>query len=432
VSRLERVRGRRQVEGVGRPQVLLVVENVPLARDHRLRKQVEALLSDGIDVSVLCPADPGNARTGVPLYEFPPPAPAASKLGFLREYGYSWVMTGIRLAQASRVTRFNGIQIAGNPDIYFPLTLPHRWLGRSVVFDQRDPAPEVYQARYGSRPSLILKALLGLERLSFRAVDRVLVVNERLRQTALGRGRCEEADVAIVGNGPVLTKAWRRAPSPELKQGRPHLAVWLGLMGPQDSVEVALRAVHRLVHLRGRRDCQFAFVGDGDARAGLERLAADLHIEEWVDFPGWADEDLAFTYLSTADLGLEPNLEEVVSPVKVQEYMAFQLPVVAFDLPETRRVAEPAALLATPGDIDGFADAIEVLLDDPGRRSALGCSGRRHVEQQLAWDRQRETYLEVWRDLLPRRAGGPTPRPSPTAATSASTGRPTPHAVGAR
>ncbi|MDQ1636476.1 MAG: hypothetical protein QOJ32_3285, partial [Frankiaceae bacterium] len=147
MSRLERVRGRRQVEGVGRPQVLLVVENVPLARDHRLRKQVEALLSDGIDVSVLCPADPGNARTGVPLYEFPPPAPATSKLGFLREYGYSWVMTGIRLAQASRVTRFNGIQIAGNPDIYFPLTLPHRWLGRSVVFDQRDPAPEVYQAR---------------------------------------------------------------------------------------------------------------------------------------------------------------------------------------------------------------------------------------------------------------------------------------------
>ncbi|MDQ1632751.1 MAG: hypothetical protein QOC80_2723, partial [Frankiaceae bacterium] len=182
----------------------------------------------------------------------------------------------------------------------------------------------------------------------------------------------------------------------------------------------------------GRRDCQFAFVGDGDARADLERLAAELGIEQWVDFPGWADEDLAFTYLSTADLGLEPNLEEVVSPVKVQEYMAFQLPVVAFDLPETRRVAAPAALLAAPGDVDGFADAIEVLLDDPGRRSALGCSGRRHVEQQLAWDRQRETYLEVWRDLLPLRAGGPTPGPSPTPATSASTGRPTPHAVGAR
>jgi glycosyltransferase involved in cell wall biosynthesis len=401
-----------------------------------LRKQVEALGSDGIDVSVICPADAANARSGVRLYEFPTPTPAESKLGFLREYSYSWLMTAIRIAQASWKTRFDGIQIAGNPDIYFPLTLPHRWLGRSVVFDQRDPAPEVYVARYGSRPRVVLKALLALERLSFRAVHRVLVVNERLRCTALDRGRCAETDVAVVGNGPVLAQTWRRPPQPELKHGRRHLAVWLGLMGPQDSVEVALRAVHRLVHLRGRRDCHFAFVGEGDARAGLERLAAELHIEEWVDFPGWADEDLAFTYLSTADLGLEPNLEEVVSPVKVQEYMAFQLPVVAFDLPETRRVAESAALIAAPGDIDGFVEAIEVLLDDPDRRSALGRSGRRHVEQQLAWDRQRETYLEVWRDLLPRRAGDPTREPSPAATQvptpAVPTGRPTPFSAGVR
>ena len=36
------------------PRVLLVVENVALARDHRLRKQAAALISDGYQVSVIC------------------------------------------------------------------------------------------------------------------------------------------------------------------------------------------------------------------------------------------------------------------------------------------------------------------------------------------------------------------------------------------
>jgi asparagine synthase (glutamine-hydrolysing) len=215
--------------------------------------------------------------------------------------------------------------------------------------------------------------------------------------------------VTIVGNGPQLAKSWRRTPRPELKQGRRHLAVWVGLMGPQDNVEGALRAVHRLVHVRGRTDCQFVFVGDGDARAGLERLADELQIGPWVDFPGWADEERVFTYLSSADLGIEPNLEEVVSPVKVQEYMAFELPVAAFDLPETRLLAGPAAALAPPGDVAALADTIDDLLDDPRRRRTMGSVGRRRVEESLAWDRQLEAYLEVWRSVLSRSRRALTP-----------------------
>ena len=34
-------------------------------------------------------------------------------------------------------------------------------------------------------------------------------------------------------------------------------------MGPQDSVDVSLEAIHHLVHEVGRRDCHFAFIGDG-------------------------------------------------------------------------------------------------------------------------------------------------------------------------
>ena len=161
--------------------------------------------------------------------------------------------------------------------------------------------------------------------------------------------------MTVVGNGPVLASTRRREPRPELKQGKPFLCCWLGHMGPQDRLDLALRAVGHLVHDLGRTDCHFAFVGDGEARIHAIRLAAQLGISEWVSFPGWAGQDEAFTYLSTADVGLEPNLEDIVSPVKGMEYMAFGLPFVSFDLTETRALAGEAAVYAPPGDVAGFA-----------------------------------------------------------------------------
>jgi glycosyltransferase involved in cell wall biosynthesis len=176
-------------------------------------------------------------------------------------------------------------------------------------------------------------------------------------------------------------------------------------MGPQDRVDVALRAIAHLIHVTGRTDCHFAFVGDGESREPSRRLAAELKISDWVSFPGWADQEEAFTYLSTADVGLEPNMEEIVSPVKGMEYMAFGLPFVSFDLAETRALAGDAAVYAPPGDVPGFAGLIDELLGDPARRAELGRTGRRLIEERLAWDRQEKAYIGVYERILahPRR-----------------------------
>jgi glycosyltransferase involved in cell wall biosynthesis len=171
-------------------------------------------------------------------------------------------------------------------------------------------------------------------------------------------------------------------------------------MGPQDRVELALQAIARLVHSGRAVDAHFAFVGDGESRPAAQRLAAELGIGDHVSFPGWLDEAEVHAYLATADLGLEPNLEEIVSPVKAMEYMARGVPFVAFDLEETRRLGRDAALYARPGDVGTFAARIDELLDDPRRRAALGQAGRRRVADELSWERQEPAYLDVYRRLL--------------------------------
>ena len=387
--------------GARRPHILLVVENVALARDHRLRKQVSSLHGHGYRVTVICRGDPGNScPAGVGLRTYRAPADGTSVLGFAWEYGYSFAMAAWLAAGVFRRDRFDAIQVSGTPDIYFALAAPYRALGRPLVLDQRDLSPELYELRYGRCDGAVHRALRWLERRSYRAADHVITVNTTLREAALTRGGLPPEAVTVVGNGPVLASTRRREPRPELKQGRPFLCCWLGHMGPQDRLDLALRAVGHLVHDLGRTDCHFAFVGDGEARIHAIRLAARLGISEWVSFPGWAGQDEAFTYLSTADIGLEPNMEDIVSPVKGMEYMAFGLPFVSFDLTETRALAGEAAVYAPPGDVAGFARLIDELLSDPVRRAELGLAGRQLVTERVAWDRQEDAYLGVYQRLL--------------------------------
>lgn len=382
------------------PHVLLIVENVALARDHRLQKQARTLLSNGYRVSVICRADPGNRRyPGIRVYDYRPPVDGTGALGYAREYAYSWWMAAWLTLKLFRREPFDAIQVAGPPDIYFPLAAPFKLLGRRFVVDQKDLSPELYEMRYGRRAGALYRTLTWLERRSHRVADRVLTANETFQELLNARG-VPAGKLSVVGNGPMLSEMQPMRPRPELKNGRRYLCCWVGFMGPQDRVDIAVRAVHHLVTVLGRTDCHFAFLGDGETRAASEKLAGELGIGDWVSFTGWVERQTVSTYLSSADLCLESNLEDIIAPVKVMEYMVFGLPFVSFDLRETRALAGDAAAYADAGDVAGLARQIVSLLDDPQRRAAMGRAGRERVERELSWDRQQRGYLDVYRGLL--------------------------------
>ncbi len=376
-------------------RVLMIVESIALARDHRLRKQATSLVEAGCSVTVICRRDPRNAACvpGVRVLDYPAPRDGSGPVAFAREYLYSVVMAGILLLRVLATTGMDVVQVCSTPDVYPVLVAPLRLLRRRVVFDFRDLSPEIFAARYGRRSGLLYRLLLLLERTSLRLADRVLVVNESLRRVAMERGGVSPDRITIVGNGPMLARVRRRQARPELRGGYRYLCCWVGMIGPQDGVDLALRAIAHLVHELDRKDCSFVFVGVGDALPELRELVRHLGIAEWVEFPGWAEEDLVFDYLSSADLGLEPNIEDFVSPVKAMEYMATGLPFVAFDIRETGLLAGAAAAYAPVGDTETFAHLVDELLEDPRRRARMGSWGQRLVRESVAWECQRERYL---------------------------------------
>ena len=173
-------------------------------------------------------------------------------------------------------------------------------------------------------------------------------------------------------------------------------------MGPQDGVDLASRAAESLVR-SGRDDVHFVLMGKGDSFDDLVALAGELGIADHVTFTGRVPDETVFEVLSTADVGLCPDplnpLNDVSTMNKTMEYMSFELPVVAFDLKETRVSAGDAAVYVRPNDVEAYAGAIAELLDDPARRETMGKHGRSRVEDVLAWKHQSPVYVDVFRRL---------------------------------
>ncbi len=129
-----------------------------------------------------------------------------------------------------------------------------------------------------------------------------------------------------------------------------------------------------------------------------------LGLAGFVEFTGRVPDDTVAAILSTATMGMSPDPEnpmnEFCTMNKTMEYMAFGLPVVAFDLRETRVSAADAALYATPNDVRELTRLVVDLIDDEPRRSAMGAAGRARVEQELAWSHQAARYRGVYEHLI--------------------------------
>jgi glycosyltransferase involved in cell wall biosynthesis len=390
-------------------RILIIVQNLPVPFDRRVWLECQALVSAGHQVAVVCPKGDGDPAyhvvDTVQLYKYRPYAPGGSKLGFVAEYGYSFLATAWLTFKARRSGRFTVMQACNPPDIFWPIALALRVRDRTrFVFDHHDLCPELYESRFPDGPRLPYRVLRALERRTHRTANHVISTNDSYRDIAVRRSGKADADVTVVRTGPDPGRLRRGPEHPELRRGRRFLAAYIGVMGPQDGVDIVIRAAEIVIHKLGRHDIAFTLIGKGDCFDDLVALRDELGLADHVEFTGRAPDELVARILSTADVGLSPDpknpLNDVSTMNKTMEYMAFELPVVAFDLRETRVSAADAAVYVKPNDVADYAAAIVDLMDDELRRSRLGKFGRARVEQQLAWSHQERAYLGVYRRLL--------------------------------
>ncbi|PZF79279.1 glycosyltransferase WbuB [Jiangella anatolica] len=386
----------------------MVVQNIPLRYDRRVRSECRALLDAGYGVTVICPKDTADepdeqVADGVVVRSYPPPPATSGLVSYLVEFVVCWLRTARLSLRAARAEGFDVIQACNPPDTYWLLGLLWKLRGKKFVYDQHDLCPEVYEARFGKRGPLY-RALLLLERATYATADRVVSPNPSYQEIALTRGKLPIERTTVVMSSPDPELMRRGEPHPELRGGREFLVCYIGIMGPQDGVDRLLDAAAHYVHVLGRTDTRFALLGYGDSLDDLRAQCTRLGLDEWVTFTGRVDQAELGRWLSTADVGVTPDppceFNHRSTMNKTLEYMAHEVAVVATDLRETMRCAGPAAEYVPDGDPVVMAKTIAMLLDDPNRRARMGATGRQRIETELAWQLQARDYVALYNGLL--------------------------------
>ncbi len=151
--------------------------------------------------------------------------------------------------------------------------------------------------------------------------------------------------------------------------------------GPQHLIRAMPEIIAR------RPDVRFELVGDGPLLASCQALAGELGVDGQITWrPRCAPDDVP-ALMGRWSVSVIPSLVESFC-IAALEAAAMGIPVVGSrvgGLKETVRDGETGVLVA-PGDSSALAEAIVGLLDDEGRRRALGRAGRAFVAEHYAWD----------------------------------------------
>jgi glycosyltransferase involved in cell wall biosynthesis len=394
-----------------RPQITILVANLPAERDRRVIRECLTLEAHGFEVTVIAPRGdrtlrvlPGSRNTR--LKPYPVFVYGSGVLSFAYEFLWSFLCIAVRLLGEVVRGRAHGVQVCNPPDVYWPLALLLRALGRPWVFDHHDLCPEVYATRSSGSPNkAVFRALVLFEWLTLRTATAVVATNESFRENALRRGVPADK-LTVVRNGPMRDETAPAAPAGD-RGDRPHRVVYLGVLGPQDNVEGAVLAAEHLIRRRGREDWRLTIAGDGETLPALTKLVADRGLSDVVEFAGWLEAPAVDALLATATVAIQPDLptrmNNLSTMAKTVEYLARGVPVVAADLTETRRTAGEAAVYVPNGTPAEFAEAIDELLNDLPLRSQMRQVAMARFTETLAWEHQARRYVEVWRQLLARR-----------------------------
>jgi starch synthase len=244
------------------------------------------------------------------------------------------------------------------------------------------------QQRY--RQLLDVRKAETVLRRNARTADVVVCVSEPVVRWV--RERVPTARTILVPNGVNVERITPRRPG---RRNPAHLTVvfvgtlkpWHGVPGLMHGVALA-NAQKQAAGDRWR----VLVIGDGPGREDLERLAASLGVE--AEFTGAVPPDAVPGFLNNADAAAAPypadvpGRDDYFSPLKVYEYMAAALPIIASAVGQIPSILEDGrnGILVPPGEPAAVADALTRLGADPALRERLGDQARCDAVERLSWN----------------------------------------------
>ena len=348
-------------------------------------KEAQSLAQAGYEVVVIAPHDREEWVDGVRIVPLP------------RHRGRidRFVFGPIRLFRCARRARGDVYHLHDIEALPVGMALARR--GRAVIWDSHEDYPRLALDRpWIPRPLrwLVARLVAQCERLAVRSMRAVVSAEDE------GARRFPAEKTVVVRNSPLRREF--ATPGPSLAS-RSSVLAYVGVITRQRGAVEMVDLVGRLDPALGARLVLVGRFGEPDLEAELRAMPGWAR----VDYRGEQDRTGVQAALNEAVAGLvlwHPTRKhaEGAMPVKLLEYMAAGLPVIASDLPLLHEVVTgaDAGVLIDPFDIDAAAQVATRLLQDRASAIAFGTRGRDDVLANRTWSREEPTLLSLYEDVL--------------------------------
>jgi glycosyltransferase involved in cell wall biosynthesis len=362
--------------------------------DPRVRREAETLARRGHAVTIVCARDAGEPARETVNSVAVVRVPLAIRRGGPLRYLYQYAAFFLLAAAALRRLRPTAVHVHSVPDFLAFVAIGAKLRGVPLTLDLHEALPEMVLARFPRSVLAVRLARVG-ERLSCGLADRVIVVNETIRDLLASRGVPADR-ITVLYNSPDVAAAQEPARLPIAANGL--RLVYAGAIDRERDLETLIRAV---AELRRTRPAALVVYGPGEGTylSYLRGLADGLGLADSVRFGGVLPADRVLAHLANADVGVVPYarnpITEIALPNKVFEFVVLDKPLVLPDLRAMRRAFADAAWFYAPGDAKDLAAKI-LLAAAAGAESATRRGRARAVLEGARWEVQAERLAAMY------------------------------------
>lgn len=159
---------------------------------------------------------------------------------------------------------------------------------------------------------------------TLKNASKLFVSNEETMNVVNEYYNIEKNKISIIPNGVDLSKFFT-------SEHKSKNIIFTGAMYHHRGLDVLLYAIPEVI--KNHNDVKFILIGNGPEKEKLEKIVTDKKINDFVFFKGWIDREEIPEKLANSVIGIGPlRLTDVTKgalPIKVLEYMASSLPIIA-------------------------------------------------------------------------------------------------------
>ncbi len=377
--------------------------------DPRIRREAETLAEKGYDIHVIALSEKLNGVmqrgpstvNGVQIHRLPVSRKRGTSLRYLYEYTMVLLLGALKVASLHFQRRLNVVHVHNMPDILVLAGLAPRLSGATLVLDVHDPMPELYRSWGHDLNSPMVRLLRIQERISCRLADRVISVNDTMRENLRNKGIPDEK-IFIVHNFPDRSHfplSEERATWPERKDRL--VILYCGTVTEHYDLGLAVRA---MANLKGLVPITLKIMGEGNKLQEVLELASSLGVRDSIELVGRVPLEQVGSEMRKADLGISCHQAGIFGDLyfstKIVEYLTQGLPVLS---PRTytihKYLPDDSIFYFEPGKLADLTDKIQYIWEHPSEVLARLNRARTRLER-LSWQAEKGRFSEFYAALL--------------------------------